>query len=169
MTDVRTSADEPISHSARVTFIAPPAELAAEAFRITRRVHELRHPIADQAARFAKAVDGLVGLSDQTTVTSAKCEAWRARIATALEQLDELTITARPALEEAADVLGDLAALVQADERRRAEIAEVEARRRKIDAEVQRLADAEDAAEQATRRERLEQTARDRLATKASA
>jgi hypothetical protein len=147
----------------------PTAELAAEAHRISRRVHELRHPIRGQVERLVAVLNVLDTLAASNTTTSTACVAWSARIDAAMSQLGELTATARPALEEAAVLLGDLTALVEAEERRRAVDVTEAARRRRIDDEVQRLADEEDAAEQAARRERLEQTARERLAVKASA
>lgn len=146
------------------TSTARPKDLAAEALRITRQVHELRRPIGDQDRRITDAVDLFDHLAPFSTETSKQCTMWCGRVPAAMDELDRFTATARPALEEAGRLLGDLTALVAADERRRADDVVAEARRRRLDAEVQRLADGEEAAEQAARRERLEQQAREELA-----
>lgn len=151
-------------------------ELEAEQQRITREVRRLGFsfggnpddPMTGQLGQFVATVGGIQGISWMSTDTSEGCASEQARVSEALRQLEELYTTARPALEEAHVLMVSLGKLVEADERRRAGEAAEDAARRKLDAEVQRLADEEDTAEQAARRERLEQQARERL-TKASA
>jgi small-conductance mechanosensitive channel len=138
-------------------------ELEAKQLRITRDVHAVRASLPDQLHRLAQSLEQLEGMSVRSTDTSTKCERWQARVAEAQRRLEEFVTTARPALDTATDRLQQLTTLVEADERRRAGEAAEKARRRKLDNEVQRLADEEDAAEQAARRSRLEEQARSKL------
>lgn len=151
-------------------------ELEAEHLRIIREIHRLNwsfggspdDPLTGQLGQFVAAVGSLEKLTAATTATSAACAAWEARLSVVLEKLETLYTTARPALEESVRLLSDLSELIGADERRRAGDAAEEARRRKLDSEVQRLSAAEDAAEKAARRKRLETQARKQLTGKAS-
>lgn len=99
----------------------------------------------------------------RTASTSEQIRARLDQIAAARTELDQFTTGAREALDAAASFLGELEGLVGDDERRRAERGVAEARRRQLDAEVDRLAAAEDAQAERDRRARLEAQAAERL------
>lgn len=141
-----------------------PPEVARQVNDLCRQIHELRDPIPDLAQRLSASVAALDGLSTISASSTSRCQAWQTHLERAVDELDSLTTTARSALQDAGHLLGDLSSLIEADERRRAEERAAEARRRQLDEEVDRLAAAEDAEAEATRRERLETEARERLA-----